>query len=557
MTSLRSLALVGLLAAAATPAMAQSFEVTRTIPTGAAPHGMQRVENSLYVAAAGEDRIEVIDLRSGEIQERWPVASSPLDLVASGDGWLVSQFRGRHLVPLAANGTPAGEPIEVGEGPSLFAPRIVDGRAYIVSEMADRLSVVDIETRQVVDSFKTGKRPYPAAVTRHGALAFVPNRDADSVSVIDLLNERTIREVRVCDAPSGGALTRNDVAYLVACRGDDRIMAINTASFAVTGAISQAIGQGPFALAVEPHGRFAFAGNASGETVSVFDPERLEPITEIAVGAQPIAMRIADGELFVASELSNTVSVIPIPPWRNEEATSEPNEVVLLGMIHGTHRTSERYSLEFLEAAIRAVAPDIVLTEIPPNRIEAARQGFAATGRVTESRVSVFPEYTDVLFPLSREIGFEILPAAAWTEQMNDYRSAMLARIRNDPDYRREWARHQTARRRFARALGDRADDPFFIHSARYDEITREGFAYYDKYFNDMLGPGGWTNINAAHYALIDEALDRNAYEGKRVLVTFGASHKYWFLERLRERDDIRLLDPTPFLEAAAEAMER
>jgi len=551
-----TLASIGLLALAALPAVAQTFEVARTIPTGAAPHGMQRAGDRLYVAAAGDDRIEVIDLRSGEVLERWPVGPSPLDLVASGEGWLVSRFRGRHLAPLGADGGPAGEPIEVGEGPSLFAPRIVNGRAYIVSEMADRLSVIDTATRRIVDSFETGTRPYPAAVTRDGVLAFVPNRDADSVSVIDLLNDRVIREVRVCDAPSGGALTRNDVAYLVACRGDDRIMGINTASFSVTGAISKGIGPGPFALSVEPNGRFAFAGNASGETVSVFDPERLEPITEIAVGEQPIAMRIADGELLVASELSNTVAVIPIPPWQNEEATGEPNEVVVLGMVHGTHRTSESYSLDFLEAAVRAVDPDLVLTEIPPNRIEAAKRGFEATGRVTERRVSVFPEYTEVLFPLGREFGFEILPAAAWTEQMNDYRSAMLARIRNDPAYRRDWARHQAARRRFARKLGDRADDPFFIHSRRYDEITREGFAYYDKYFNELLGPGGWTNINAAHYELIEEALDRNAYEGKRILVTFGASHKYWFLDKLRERDDIRLLDPKPFLEAAAEAVE-
>ena len=548
--------LTGLLVLATLPALAQSFEVARTISTGAAPHGLQRVGDRLYVAAAGDDRIEVIDLASGEVLERWPAGSSPLDLVASGEGWLVSRFRSRHLASLDAEGKPAGDPLEVGEGPSLFAPRVVNGRAYIVSEMADRLSVIDTTVRKVLDSYETGKRPYPAAVTERGILAFVPNRDADSVSVIDLLNERVIREVRVCDAPSGGALTHHDAAYLVACRGDNRIMAINTASFAVTGAISDGIGPGPFAVAVEPHGRFAFAGNADGESVSVFDPETLEPIAEILVGAQPIAMRIDEGALYVANELANTVSVAPIPPWRNPEAAGEPNEVVVLGMIHGTHRTSARYSLDVLEAAIRAVDPDIVLTEIPPNRIEAARQGFEATGEVTESRVSVFPEYTEVLFPLSRAMGFEILPAAAWSEPMNDYRSTMLARIRNDPEYRQQWARHRAARRRFARSLGDRADDPFFIHSRRYDEITREGFAYYDKYFNDLLGPGGWTNINAAHYALIDEALDRNAYEGKRVLVTFGASHKYWFLERLRERDDIRLLDPTPFLEEAAGATE-
>jgi len=543
---------IALVLLAAGSALGQEFRVAKTIATGAAPHGMQREGGRLYLAASGGDRIERIDLAAGEVDARWPVGGTPLDLVRSGDGWLVTQFGERHLIALGPDGAATGQSWDIGRGPSLFAPRRVDERAYVVSEFADRLTVFDTETRHVITSYPTGARPYPAAVSEHGILAFVPNHDAGTVSVIDLLNDRVIRTLRVCDRPSGGALTRNDVAYLVACRGDDRIMAINTASFAVTGAIADGIGPGPFSVAVEPYGRFAFANNADGESISVFDPEGLAPIARIEVGAKPIVLRIAGGDLFVASEGANTVSVVPLPPWRNPDATGEPNEVVLLGTIHGTHRTSERYSLETLERTIREIDPDIVLTEIPPNRLEAALRGFETAGRVTERRVSVFPEYTDVLFPLTRELDFRILPAAAWSAQMNQYRSRMLARIRNDPEYRREWAAHMAARRRFARALGERSDDPLFIHTRRYDEITREGFGAYDRHFNDMLGPGGWTNINEAHYALIEEALDRHRGEGKRILITFGSSHKYWFLDRLRAREDIRLLDPKPFLRAAA-----
>ena len=45
---------------------------------------------------------------------------------------------------------------------------------------------------------------------------------------------------------------------------------------------------------------------------------------------------------------------------------------------------------------------------------------------------------------------------------------------------------------------------------------------------------------------LIDRTIKENA--GKRILVTFGAAHKYWFLERLRDRDDVRLIDLVPYL---------
>ena len=100
--------------------------------------------------------------------------------------------------------------------------------------------------------------------------------------------------------------------------------------------------------------------------------------------------------------------------------------------------------------------------------------------------------------------------------------------------------------------IGDRDDDPFFIHSDAYDAATKKGLKPYATLFADDLGRGDWESINAAHYALIDAALDNHQYEGARILIMFGAGHKYWFLEQLRQRNDIRLIDPTPFLKAAS-----
>ena len=68
--------------------------------------------------------------------------------------------------------------------------------------------------------------------------------------------------------------------------------------------------------------------------------------------------------------------------------------------------------------------------------------------------------------------------------------------------------------------------------------------------FNDELGLGGWDNINVAHYSNIEKALDENSDKGLRILITYGAAHKGWFLRELRQRDDITLLDVKPFLDA-------
>ena len=90
-------------------------------------------------------------------------------------------------------------------------------------------------------------------------------------------------------------------------------------------------------------------------------------------------------------------------------------------------------------------------------------------------------------------------------------------------------------------------DDPLRIHTRRYDEIVKLGMQPYSELFNDDLGPGGWENINRAHYALIEKVLDSQAYAGQRILITFGAWHKYWFIEQLEQRDDIVLRSLSDF----------
>jgi len=84
------------------------------------------------------------------------------------------------------------------------------------------------------------------------------------------------------------------------------------------------------------------------------------------------------------------------------------------------------------------------------------------------------------------------------------------------------------------------------LHSEEYDRREKACLALYDEYQNDLIGPGGWTNINVEHYRNVDRTIEE--HRGKRILVTFGAGHKYWLLERLRARDDVALLDLLEFL---------
>lgn len=235
-----------------------------------------------------------------------------------------------------------------------------------------------------------------------------------------------------------------------------------------------------------------------------------------------------------------------------QKTGNKKNEVLVLGTIHGGHRTDPVYNIDYLKKLIRKINPDFILTEIPPDRFETAMSGFRKDGVVSEPRVKVFPEYVDVIFPLTREMKFEIIPTAGWTKFMNDDRNRILKAISENPARKADWDEYQAANKRsdeMLKATG-KENDPYFIHTDEYDRIEDIGLQTYNRLFNAEIGLGGWENINIAHYWNIEKALENYRYQGKRILITYGAGHKGWFLRQLRKRDDIKLLDMKSFLDA-------
>ncbi len=532
------------------------FRVGAVIPVGSAPHGIRFDPDgtTAFVALSGEGRIAVVDLMAGEVVATWEAGETPLDLFPVEDGWIVSQFRGSTLLRLDASGRPLpGPPWTVSEGPSLFSPASAHGDAWITAEFSDRLWVLDAATGAPRHALATGDRPYPADVMWDGSHAFVPNLDAGTVSVLDLLNRETDAEVEVCPGPPGGALTPDQTTYVVACGGSDELAFLNTASFRVTGRVP-GVGPRPFSVAVADSGRHALAIGAGGARVSAVDLATRTVVQTLEAGAQPIVIRVhPDGErVFVATELAGTlVELVPTAPTPPAAPGNVRNEVVVMGMIHSGHETSESFSLGVVEALVRAIAPDVWLTEIPPNRWERARVEFETSGMVAEPRVRRFPEYMETLFPLSRTMDFEVVPTAGWTEPMADFRAAFFRNAAEDPAWAERWAEYQEASAASAAALaaGGAEDDPRWIHTDAYDEAYDLRMRVYARLFDGDLGPGGWDAINASHYAHIAKALDDRRGEGVRFLLTYGAGHKGPFLRELRKRDDIDLLDVAPFLD--------
>ncbi|HIG10533.1 MAG: hypothetical protein ABGY71_04270 [bacterium] len=218
------------------------------------------------------------------------------------------------------------------------------------------------------------------------------------------------------------------------------------------------------------------------------------------------------------------------------------NEVLFLGSLHEEHSSSAGYDLEALEALLREINPGLVLCEVPPGRYEKAWGEFVATGKVSREPTALYPEVTEVLFPLALEGRVTVKPVSAWTASELRRREELLAQWETSRprDSRTVQAAEERGRRELKRlALTDSAES---VHSARFDQIVAAAMEPGERLFGADLGQGSWTQINRAHAELIDAALDRCSGDGLRVVVLFGAWHKHRLRELFRRRSDIHLI---------------
>lgn len=540
------------------------FSIAAGLDVGLNPHqiAFSADGETAYIAAAGSDQITKVAVSSLQVLGNLSVEGVPLGVtVLSGDRLSVAHF-GQDRISFFKRNTvssqgAAGKSLVTGKAPSLFAGPLPGGRYLLSVEQADEMLVIDSDKEEIAARYSTGSRPFPPGFTSDGRLAFVPNYNDGTVTIIDLWNQKVKPAVAVGIRPSGGAVLPGDGEYAVAVRGENKIAFINTATHQVTGELKEGIGQSPFSVVVVPNGKLAFVNNTASHDISVIDLEQRRVVARIPVPDQPIVMAVhpSGATLWVASEGVDRLTVIKIPQtWVEKRdapagGAQSPTQVGVLGMIHDAHRTSALWGLDQIRETIRRFAPDVVCAEIPPDRWPQIWSDFAERGLLRDNRIRVFPEYTDVLLPLRLELGFEIVPCAAWTQEMSDLRQNRIRQIETDEALasKREEYRRQTAAARERRVLSEeQMQDPRIIHSPAYDEQTRSELSIYDAFLNDWIGPGGWTHINHSHQKLIDDAIRKHS--GRRILITFGAGHKYWFLEQLQKREDIELVDMSPYL---------
>ncbi|MBT2685402.1 YncE family protein [Bacillus sp. ISL-37] len=188
---------------------AATYEVVKTIPTGNGPHGFRITADSkfAYIANMGEDTVSAINLETFE-EERIKTGNTPVTTGVTKDGkTLMATLFAENALAIVDLETKQVVKVEVGTGPAqvYIGP---DGKyAYVANQGTEEspsnsMSIVDLETKAVVDEIKTGNGAHGVTVSSDGKFAYVTNMFENTVSIIDL-DSKQVETIDVGEIPNG------------------------------------------------------------------------------------------------------------------------------------------------------------------------------------------------------------------------------------------------------------------------------------------------------------------------------------------------------------------
>lgn len=170
----------------------KSLQVVDVIATGREPRDIviDGPRTRAYVAVAGSNRVEVIDLLKREVIEklRLSLNDRPVALALSPDGKvLVAVNNGSNTISIIdALAMIELTRISVGEGPTAATMTPSGLKAFILNTRGSTISVIDLAQKRLAVTIGLEGDPVRAAVNQEGNRLFVVSGNSPNLAVIDL-----------------------------------------------------------------------------------------------------------------------------------------------------------------------------------------------------------------------------------------------------------------------------------------------------------------------------------------------------------------------------------
>lgn len=258
----------------------------------AAPAALIGAYGHLWTANPTEGTVSRVDLATGSVDDRIPVAGSPAALAAGG-GWIwttsVPGDRVLRIDPVTdtvtktvpLDGVPAGG-LAFGDGGLLIAD-------LIDNELIELDPVSGAQRRTIPLSVR------PTALAIGSGTIWVADYNENRLVEVDLKTGELLPSVHVGSGPSAVAI--DGEAVWVACELDGTVWRIDRRSRSVIAVIP--VGSGPSAIVVA-NGSVWVANRYSG-TVARIDPSSNTVVEKVQVGGEPVGLAAARKRIWEAS----------------------------------------------------------------------------------------------------------------------------------------------------------------------------------------------------------------------------------------------------------------
>lgn len=278
----------------------------------------------VYVALGSGNQVVAVDAASGRITASYPGVDNPHGLVATPDGeYLVA---GSMLeVPLPAGSAPNAPNsklflVHPGHGHVMLTIPVAgwthhqaitpDGR-YVISTHPTRggISVVDMQSNQVIKTIETGPAPNYTVITRDGKRAYVSNSGNGSVSQIDLGAWRVTRTLEGGPAPEHVVLSADEKTLYTLNPRAGTVSAASMESGKVVGV--HKIGANLHGLDLGDDGQTLFVSSVTDNKLVALDPRNGAQRT-LALSPAPYHLNTirGTGKVYVSSRSESVIWVV-------------------------------------------------------------------------------------------------------------------------------------------------------------------------------------------------------------------------------------------------------
>lgn len=250
--------------------------LTEVLPTGRSPSrvALDAVQNRAFVALAGEDAVDVID-----------VASSTT----------LARIR-----------------LSVGDGPRDVA-LTPDRRVLITANAASRtISFLDATSWVELTRLPAGEEPAWALIDRQGIRAYVSNTRSNTITVLDVATRSVAATIATDDRPLRVQLDRTGARLYVAAQGSAYLSVYSLPELAVQKRVY--VGLGVSALKIDPATDLIYVGHRDEARLIVYDPFSFIPVDSVQLpdAAGEMAIDDAENALFVILPEARSLAVVDL-----------------------------------------------------------------------------------------------------------------------------------------------------------------------------------------------------------------------------------------------------